>query len=341
LILILKIYNYDKINKMRKNPFSTGCSKRSNFHLFIGKAAYFMDTQTALGKALRSLEGLSTGDAFGELFFSRSPHQNSLSDLPSGPWRWTDDTHMALSIVEILSRYGHIDQDALAQAFARRFVQEPYRGYAGGAMRLLQQVANGDDWRELSPRLFGIGSYGNGAAMRVAPVGGFFFQDLKRAASEARLSAVVTHAHPEAQAGAIAVAVAAGMAASQPLLRGEDFLKEVLPYVPEGITKERLQSAMRIPADDLIDAAKELGTGYEVSAQDTVPFCLWSAAYHLDNFQEALWWTVKGLGDRDTTCAIVGGIVALSVPEIPTSWLKRREPLPPLKGDSMPKTHSP
>ena len=286
-----------------------------------------MDRQTSLSKALRSLEGLSTGDAFGELFFSLSPRQYSPADLPSGPWRWTDDTHMALSIVEILARYGHFDQDALARAFARRFVQEPYRGYASGARSLLQQVAKGVDWRELSPRLFGGGSYGNGAAMRVAPVGGYFFRDLKRAASEARLSAVVTHAHPEAQAGAVAVAVAAGIAANRPTPKGSDFLKEVLPYVPGGLTKGGIQSARRIPADDLEIAARELGTGYEVSAQDTVPFCLWSAAYHLDNFEEALWWTVKGLGDRDTTCAIVGGIVALSAPEIPDSWLQRREPL--------------
>jgi ADP-ribosylglycohydrolase len=70
-----------------------------------------------------------------------------------------------------------------------------------------------------------------------------------------------------------------------------------------------------------------LGTGNEVSAQDTVPFCLWSAAYHLENFEDALWWTARGLGDCDTTCAIVGGIVALSAPEIPALWLERREPL--------------
>ena len=41
----------------------------------------------------------------------------------------------------------------------------------------------------------------------------------------------------------------------------------------------------------------------------------------------AHWIAAKGLGDVDTTCAIVGGIVALSAPEISESWLKRREPL--------------
>ena len=287
-----------------------------------------MNTDVALANATRSLEGLSVGDAFGELFFRLSPYQTSPADLPSGMWRWTDDTHMALSIVETLKAHGHIDQDALAQAFARRFAQEPYRGYGSGAIWLLNQVASGADWRDLSPRLFGSGSYGNGAAMRVAPIGGYFCEDLKRAAHEARASAVVTHAHPEGQAGAIAVAIAAGIVANRPHPVGQNLLKEILPYVPEGATKDRIERATHIPRDGLQDAILQLGTGREVTSQDTVPFCLWSAAYHLEDFEEALWWTARGMGDCDTTCAIVGGIVALSASEIPALWLERRESLP-------------
>lgn len=67
-----------------------------------------------------------------------------------------------------------------------------------------------------------------------------------------------------------------------------------------------------------------------LSAQDTVPFPFWRAARHLDDYEEALWLTVSGLGDRDTTCAVVGGIVACYVGEagIPAAWLEAREPLP-------------
>jgi ADP-ribosylglycohydrolase len=283
-----------------------------------------------LSKALRSLEGLSLGDAFGELFFHLSPWDASPSTLPETVWPWTDDTHMALSIVEVLQKFGHIDQDALAQAFARRYQAEPYRGYAGGAIRLLKRVSAGEDWRDISPMLFGSGSYGNGAAMRAAPIGGYFCNDLQRVAQEARLSAVVTHAHPEGQAGAIAVAVAAALAAGTPPPQGCEFLKSILEYVPEGVTKDRIRLALDIPPDALLQAIQMLGTGSEVSAQDTVPFCLWSAAYHLEDFEGAFWQTAKGLGDCDTTCAIVGGIVALSAQNIPASWLKHREPFPSL-----------
>jgi ADP-ribosylglycohydrolase len=297
-----------------------------------------MNRHAALERAKGSLDGLSVGDAFGELFFRRALPHASQGDLPPGPWRWTDDTHEALSIVEVLAAKGRIDQDRLAQALAQRFARDPYRGYGGGARQLLGQMATGADWREVAPRLFVSGSYGNGASMRVAPVGGYFAGDPQRAAEEAQRAAVVTHAHPEGQAGAMAVAAAAAVAAvpavaggaGQPSLAGRAFLDAVLPYVPEGLTRQGIVHAGDIPSGALDEAVARLGAGSQVSAQDTVPFCLWSAAYHLHDFEGAMWWTVRGGGDRDTTCAIVGGIVALSAGRVPASWLARREPLEPL-----------
>jgi ADP-ribosylglycohydrolase len=166
--------------------------------------------------------------------------------------------------------------------------------------------------------------------MRAAPIGGFFYKDPKRAAQEAQRSAVITHAHPEGQAGAIAVAVAAALVATPPYPSGRNLLEEVMVFVPDSIVRQGIELALEIPPCDLHRAILKLGTGNEVSAQDTVPFCLWNAAYHLDNFEDALWQTAKGRGDCDTTCAIVGGIVALSAPTIPETWLKKREPLPDL-----------
>lgn len=287
-----------------------------------------MDENISLQKAKLSLRGLSVGDAFGENFFDFSPFDTTADQLPY-LWEWTDDTHMALSIVEILREHENIEQDELAKAFARRYIEEPDRGYAGGAVHLLTQISEGGEWRELAPKLFDGGSYGNGSAMRAGPIGAYFFNDLPKAAEQAKRSAMVTHAHIEGQAGAIAVAVAAAIAANSAPPTGNEFLDQILPFLPtDTITRKRIQFAKQIPADDLDAAITRLGTGHQVSAQDTIPFSLWVAAHNLNDYEGALWQTAKGLGDVDTTCAIVGSVVALSATNIPPLWLRRREPLP-------------
>ncbi len=259
-------------------------------------------------QTLRSLEGLSIGDAFGELFFWNTATDST--QLPPGPWPWTDDTHMALSVVEVLFEHGCIEQDALARAFAERFKKDPHRGYASGAATLLAQLADGEDWRDAAPALFVGGSFGNGGAMRAAPIGGFFAGEPEAAAMQA-------------------MAAGAAIAASADPPVGAEFIDACLPFVPQSLTLEALRRAARLPSTDIEAAVHNLGSGQRVSAQDTVPYCIWCAAHHLDDYEAALWATSAGRGDCDTTCAIVGGIVALPADHVPAAWLLKREPLPP------------
>lgn len=285
---------------------------------------------TPIERAWLSLDGLSVGDAFGECFFS---HPNVVElliaqrALPEAPWRWTDDTQMAMSIVDVLEKYGEINQDVLALQFGERYELE--RGYGPAMHQLLQLYRRGARWHQYAPALFhGSGSFGNGSAMRVAPLGAFFADDLDRAKMEAEKSAQVTHSHPEGVAGAVAVAVAAAVAwqtRDQVLTRGE-FLERILPHVPESVVRAGIVKAQRLNAVSVWTAISALGNGSQISCQDTVPFCLWCAGGNLSSYTEALWQTVAGLGDRDTTCAIVGGIVTLRAP-IPSDWLAAREGL--------------
>lgn len=280
-----------------------------------------------LDRALLSLAGLSVGDAFGEQFFRLPWEAIGRRELPPTPWPWTDDTAMALSIVEVLRDHRAIEQDVLAASFAERFRQDPQRGYGGGAVRLLSHYAEGTSWEVEAPRLFDGGSYGNGAAMRAGPIGGYFWGDPERAALEAQRSAVVTHSHLEGQAGAIAVAAAAAMAPFKLALASSDFLSQVIARLPPTRTREKIEEARTIGPEEHGRAVSTLGTGYEIAAFDTVPFCLWVAAHHGFDFESAMWTTVAGGGDRDTTCAIVGSIVGLSA-DIPEPWIRAREPLP-------------
>jgi len=189
-------------------------------------------------------------------------------------------------------------------------------------------------WKAVSPRAFnGQGSCGNGGAMRAAPIGAYFADDPERVIFEAKASAEVTHAHPDGKTGAVAVALAAAWMAGESKRRPDSchaLIDFVLENIPRTETYDRLKMALELPFESSARAAASvLGSGTQVIASDTVPFCLWCAARHANNFTEALWTTVSGLGDRDTTCAIVGGIVAAGAGReaIPADWLQAREAL--------------
>ena len=292
-------------------------------------------SEAPLDRAVAVLDGLSVGDALGDQFFINPAQVDQAIHerwLPRAPWPWTDDTNMALSVLEVLVEHGCVEQDALAASFAARYSFA--RGYGPSMHRVLRKIGDGQHWREVTRAEFGgQGSYGNGAAMRVAPLGAWFAEDLALVANEAHRSAVVTHAHPEASAGAVAVAVATAIAwqsRAQPA-SAVDLLERVRPYVPNSEVAERLRHAAELPPTATVRlAAAALGTGQQISAQDTVPFALWAASRHLDEFQETFWETLSGLGDRDTTCAIACSIVAGRVgrPGIPEEWVQGREPLP-------------
>lgn len=289
------------------------------------------DHAERMKRARLSLLGLSIGDSLGQQMFY-APQLIGRRELPPPRWRYTDDTAMALSIVTVLDSWGAIHQDMLAACFADEHEADPHRGYGGGAHRILLDIAGGEDWRSAASAVFdGEGSMGNGGAMRVAPVGGYFADDLAAAAENARKSAEVTHAHSDGQAGAIAVAVAAARAWQIAQTGGEplSLIETALAHTPSGPTREGLKRALTIPLEaDVQTAVAALGNGSRVISSDTVPFCLWCAARHLNSYEDAFWTTVSGLGDRDTTCAIVGGIVALTVGEegIPDEWRYAREP---------------
>ncbi|MFI6823930.1 ADP-ribosylglycohydrolase family protein [Micromonospora sp. NPDC050187] len=297
----------------------------------------FTDTRLALARD--SLAGLSVGDALGSQYFvpGNTPTDLAAGRLPAAPWSWTDDTEMACSVLRALATAGQIDRDALALAFAER--AEPYRGYGPGAVSILRLIRTGTPWPMAAAAAFdGQGSCGNGAAMRVAPLGAYFADSTARAAAQARASAEVTHAHPEGVAGAVAVAVAAALAARGRLDGQRPDPARLLAGVagaldPAGEVHRGVRRAADLRNRSLAEAVDTLGNGSRVTAQDTVPFTLWVAARHLADYPAAIRACVEAGGDVDTTAAIVGGVVAAytgaGVPGgVPTDWLAAREPLP-------------
>lgn len=293
-----------------------------------------MELKDRIKYAKRALDGIALGDCFGQTFFVPDEiARQRIKDrqILDEPWSFTDDTVMAIGIYRILEKYGEINQDELAKVFANNYALDWHRGYGGTAHSILQGIGEGRDWRKVAGEAFdGMGSMGNGGAMRAAPVGAYFADDMDRVLHEAKASAQVTHAHLEGMAGAMAVAAASAL-----FLRkkwgnysgeGKIFLRDVADLLPESDTKYKILSAVSVKKESSIDfVVSVLGNGMMLTAQDTVPFCLWCAAYYYTSMEEALWMAVSALGDRDTICAIVGGMVSLCVEEFPQQWLNHME----------------
>lgn len=259
-------------------------------------------TALRLRRALDSLRGLAVGDAFGACWAADSAVMTS--PLPTGPWLWTDDTEMACSIVDVLARFGRIDQDALATSFVTHY--DIYRRYGPGTNRILRLLRAGR------------GS-GRGHGATEPPCGSprsartSFADDIDRVIAAATASAEVTHTLPDGIAGAIAVAVAAATAATYSST--EEWLDHVIEHTPDGTVRRGIRYAAKLlTSTDPHLAAAELGNGAQTSAADTVPFCLWTAANHPADFPRALRTAASTGGDTDTTCAIVGGILATRTP---------------------------
>ncbi len=288
-----------------------------------------------------SLDGLSVGDALGEQFFGWRHTADDLREgwLPDAPWRWTDDTCLASTLAAHVLARGGVAQDRLAAEFARDF--EMGRGFGPSARDLLFAIDRGADWRvEARIPFGGTGSCGNGSAMRVAPLGAYHHDDLATAARQAALSAEVTHPHPEGVAGAVAVACVAAHLASARLAgaapRADDVLAAALEHTPDSEVGTRLRQAAQLLGAEVQAAVALLGTGYDITCQDTVPFCVWAAATYASDYPAAIAACVEGRGDVDTTSAIVGGMVAAftgigdrdGARGVPKAWLGAREPLP-------------
>lgn len=287
--------------------------------------------KSRLELAKLSLIGTSIGDAFGESFFGETEKIKEAiyqREVPKSSWEFTDDTIMSISVYKQLVKNNEINQDELAQELVYNHDLDPNRGYGATARRILREIREGKSWEFASSEAFdGMGSMGNGAAMRASVIGAYFYDDKDKVIKEAIKSAKVTHSNIEGICGAVSVALATmystRIGKGEERLSANEFIMKVGDNVPESDTKYSILKGLSISSNSHPEMLRSvLGNGSKMISQDTVPYAIWCSAYNYSNFEEALWKGVSILGDRDTICAIIGGIVIMSATEatIPKKW---------------------
>lgn len=126
--------------------------------------------------------------------------------------KYTDDTAMARCVAEsLIANKGSMEPRDLAKRFAEEFQKSPNRGYGANVIVVLQQIGEEDIKDVFQPakcQFDGSGSYGNGGAMRVAPVGLCGKKKVDEVIEKARTSALLTHSNKLGYNGAILQALA-------------------------------------------------------------------------------------------------------------------------------------
>jgi poly(ADP-ribose) glycohydrolase ARH3 len=257
------------------------------------------------------LLGLAVGDALGgkleaqdaERIRSRFATVEQLIHYPQDEIWYTDDTQMTIGVAEALAAHGEILEEPLCRAFADNY--DPSRGYGWGARAVLDAIRFGRDHREVAERHFPGGSYGNGAAMRVGPVGLVFRNDPERLWEQARLSALPTHRHPLGIEGAQLLALAVGMASRLDRARfdREDFIGALLAACESAEYRAKIEEAGRVQTPEHL-----AGLGNRIEALHSVPTAIASFLLTPESFEATIGHVIFLGGDVDTMAAMAGGL---------------------------------
>jgi poly(ADP-ribose) glycohydrolase ARH3 len=143
---------------------------------------------------------------------------------------------MTLGLAESLVAGGGFDGAQMAAQFAQNYAAEPWRGYGAEPLHVFRRIAEGVPWDHAGRMLFGgFGSFGNGAAMRVAPAALLAFRDLEQVVWLAWHTAIITHDHELGVEGAILQARAVALLIQHPpavAIDTTEFLAALRPMSP-------------------------------------------------------------------------------------------------------------
>lgn len=257
------------------------------------------------------LVGTAVGDALGVPFetmdstnkllvewdgktFLGSIHHNLL------PAQYSDDTQMSMMVAESLIENGGVNPRDLSNRYVDWIVSGRARGYGRTTLIAVQRLQAGTHWSESGVQ----GSYGNGTAMRAAPFGVYYRDDLPTLIDAVKMDSAITHQSPDAEAGALTIALATAFILNN---NSENLVEQILPYLPDSCVKQTISKLptmikLGLTTNQILSI---IGTGANV--KETVPAVLY-CFLKFDDYHSAVLASIKAGGDTDTTAAIVGAL---------------------------------
>jgi len=283
-------------------------------------------------KFLGAMVGSALGDAAGYLAYKYQQRDDLLTKIDSVErLTFTADTVMAVAMAETLIENDGINTKKLGDHFLKHFESKPWQRQGAEPPEIYRIVeAEGVDYIFAARRLFeGEGSYGNGAAMRITPLGLFYYQD-EDLYEKVKVSAEVTHTHPVGIDGAAVFAKALAKTVTLNPLRPfspQAFIEMLVDFSRTDEIKEKL--AM-IPAllereVDPAEAVKKLGNS--VIVQESMPMALFCFLRYPHTYLETVLCAITHGGERDTMGIMAGALSGayLGIDAISEEWRNKLE----------------
>lgn len=247
------------------------------------------------------------------------------------PGTFTDDTQMTVAVARALIRKGHAGLDAIMDVLSDEFVawsksRENDRAPGGTCLRGCSNLARGAAWR-----VAGVAeSKGCGAAMRAAPVGLYFSDDVETMIRVAAAQSSLTHRHPTG----IASSVAAAAPVAHVLRTGSlDGILEFTRSCVEALTEELLvemgctvELARSIGNKEMLDSLDETAAALDKDTDDVcellggawigeeaVATALWCALKAKGDYRDSIVRGANSSGDSDSIATIAGSITGALV----------------------------
>jgi ADP-ribosylglycohydrolase len=290
-----------------------------------------------------TLLGTGVGDALGRPFegFSRLQIEAEFgraneflpNALPAG--QYTDDTQLTIAIAESLIRSKGFNLKYLMIRFVE-WLSEPPIGPGYGCLSSIEKFRSGYSWEEAASD-----SGGNGTAMRVSPIGLFYYKNIPLLIEKARMSSIITHSHWAATASAMIVARSVAYLIQVKELDINDFLNQIASVVQIPAFKNYASNILKIkdflrkdPVESLIELG---GMGIEPPWPNptktrqgfTAPYAMSTTLSSLycfllspEDFKNSVIEAVMSGGDTDTCGAITGAISGSfnGIEKIPSRW---------------------
>ncbi len=234
----------------------------------------------------RILGGI-VGDIIGSTRERNNVKTEDFELIPEGS-RFTDDTVMTLAVAEWLMTDPAHSERTLVECMQRLGRKYPNAGY-GGMFRRWLNTENPQPYN----------SFGNGSAMRVSPVG-LYANSLEEALELARITASVSHNHPEGIKGAQAIAACI-------------YLKRTAEFEAKSQIKRYIEQNFGYNLDvDLRDIRKDYI--FDVTCQGSVPIAIMAFLQEPYRAEKAIRLAVSMGGDSDTIGCMTASIATAEKP---------------------------